>query len=187
MLDIRPSRRDLCLVGMVTDEPARGERGAIAIQVALFLPILVIIMVGAFEIWRVLYMQQVLNDAAYQGARLLSLQAYHQRKFDASGPPDIPDEVEYLVRRYVSRAPFVDREVMDNFYDDRLRVELNYSHAVGPMCGHSAEVDVYLDWWVGMGAGGPNSRIWMPFLDELGTLHGHAGGQVICERLSDLG
>ena len=91
-----------------------------------------------------------------------------------------------MVRRYVSRSALVDREIRNNPFNDRLRVEINYSLQIGPMCGSSVNVDVYLDWLVGRGAAGTGSKGWMPFLGELGTLHGHSGGQVICGRVSDL-
>ena len=168
--------------------PLRRERGAVAIQAALVLPILVVLMIGAFEIWKVLYMQQVLNDAAYQGVRLVCLQGYHQRQFNPSQlEGDIPDEAEVLVRRYVARAPFVDPAVRDNLYDDSLDVRIGYADDfAGPVCGAGVWVDVYLDWWVGRGWSGGDSASWMPFLDQLGTLHGRANGLVVCERMEDL-
>ncbi len=32
----------------------------------LLLPILIIIIIGAYEVWKILYVRQTLNDAAYQ-------------------------------------------------------------------------------------------------------------------------
>ena len=51
----------------------KDRRGAVAIQVVLLLPILIIIIIGAYEVWKILYVRQTLNDAAYQAVRLLVL------------------------------------------------------------------------------------------------------------------
>mgnify|MGYP005841702921 CR=1 FL=1 len=91
-----------CVAETPRDAPSR-ERGAISIQVALFLPILVIILIGGIEVWKVLYLQEVLNDAAYQGVRLFAMQPDH---ISPDGSP-IPLQVEALVKRYVASNPFI--------------------------------------------------------------------------------
>jgi hypothetical protein len=151
------------------------ERGAVAIQIALFLPILIVIVVGAFEVWRVLHMQQVLNDAAYQGVRLLSMQPDHE---------DIPIQVEHLVRRYVSRAPYVDPALRaDPGNQDLLYVGIAY---FPPRCGEAVSVRLQLAWTVGQGwARRPSGESWLPFLGRRAVLRARAEGVVLCERDED--
>lgn len=155
----------------------KDERGAVAIQVALFLPILIIIVIGGFEVWKVLHMQQVLNDAAYQGVRLLSMQPDHE---------DIPIQVEHLVRRYVSRAPFVDPALRANpRNEDLLVVGISY---FPPRCGQAVRVRLELAWTVGQGwASGPSGESWLPFLGRRAVLRARAEGVVLCERAEDVG
>ena len=83
----------------------KSRRGAVTVQVALFLPILIVILVGAFEFWKVQYLQQVLNDAAYQGVRLLVSQANAP---EVEGMPvrDMRAETEMMIRRYVATQAF---------------------------------------------------------------------------------
>lgn len=154
----------------------RGKRGAVAVQVAIMLPILVIIVIGAFELWKVLFMQQVLNDAAYQGVRLLCMQPDHG---------DISIEVEQMVRRYVSQAPFADAALKaDPRNEDLLHVGVYF---FPPRCGAPVAVSVDMEWRVGQPTwsrgGGPGT--WLPFLGRAGTLTGRAEGVVLCERRDD--
>jgi Flp pilus assembly protein TadG len=159
---------------MVAD--VNKKRGAVAIQVAIMLPILVIIMIGAFELWKVLYMQQVLNDAAYQGVRLLCLQPAHG---------DTTIEAEQLVRRYVSQAPFADPALRADPYDEGL---LYVSVDAFPArCGSGVSVSVDMHWRVGQPtwSRGGGAGTWLPFLGRAGTMTGHAEGVVLCERRDD--
>lgn len=152
------------------------KRGAVAVQVAIMLPILVIIMIGAFELWKVLYMQQVLNDAAYQGVRLLCMQPAHG---------DTTIEVEQLVRRYVSQAPFADPALHTNPCDeDLLYVSVD---AFPGRCGSGVSVSVDMQWRVGQPnwTRGGGSGTWLPFLGLAGTMTGSAEGVVLCERRDD--
>ena len=159
------------MVGSVTK-----ERGAIAVQMALILPIMVILMIGAFEVWKVVYMQQVLNDAAYEGVRLLAMQPDH---------PGVPLRSAQLVRRYVARAPFVPPEVREA--PQALLIYITPAHDVPPFCGDPVAVDVEMDWFVGRGVVSPGSRsVWMSFLGRMAVIRGHAEGVVICERESDV-
>lgn len=155
----------------------KKERGAVAIQVALIIPILVIIVIGAFEVWKVLYMQQVLNDAAYQGVRLLCMQPNEL---------DIPLKTEKLVRRYVATAPFADPELRANPDGSLLRVTVSY---YPPQCGRQVKVTVALKWTVGrewLGAAGEPSSEWFPFLSRQAWLTGDASGPILCEREQDV-
>jgi len=185
------------VVRLVRDRLRNSERGAISIQVALFLPILVIVLIGGVEVWKVLYVQQVLNDAAYQGARLLAMQPNHVPD-DTSLPP-IPDQVLALVHRYVAANPFV-----ASFYageagglDAALMVRFEPGYSPGrfdlwaPMCGERVTVIVQLPWYVGRGwTRGPDDwsrdpelqEPWLPFLNTRGVLTARARGVFLCEE-----
>ncbi len=155
------------------------ERGAIAVQVALILPIFIIILIGAFEVWKVLYVQQVLNDAAYQGVRLMVMQAN-------SGEMDVPLATDKLIRRYVSQSPFIDPALRANPDDlNLLNVTLDY---VPPKCDNPVVVEVRMQWIVGREWRlNPNPTSgWFPFLGRPGTLTGRARGVVLCERVKDV-
>jgi len=152
------------------------KRGAIAIQVAILLPILIIIMIGAFELWKVLYMQQVLNDAAYQGVRLLCFQPDHG---------DVRIEAEQMVRRYVSQAPFAAPALKVN-PDSEVLLDVSINVPSG-RCGSGVAVTVDMPWRVGQptfSSGGGEGTMF-PFLGMTGELSGHAEGVILCERRDD--
>lgn len=152
------------------------ERGAVALQMAMILPILIIVAIGLFEVWRVLYLQQMLNDAAYQGVRLLATQPNRE---------EIPEEVDKLVRRYVARSPFVDPALRDN--PDSGRLLYVGTEWYPPRCGSPVIVTVQMNWRVGQGwAGTSSDSSWLPFLGLAGTLTGRADGRVLCERAEDV-
>lgn len=148
----------------------RDRRGAVAIQVALFLPILVVIVIGAFEVWKILYVRQTLNDAAYQGIRLLCMQPNHQ---------DIAIQTEALIRRSAERNPFIRDLAQDS---ELFRVQMQ----VDPRCGHEVDIDLALTWTIGREWRGATSA-WMPFLGRIGRLRTSAVGWVLCERERDAG
>ena len=161
------------MVGRLTD-----ERGAIAVQMALILPIMVIIMIGAFEVWKVLYMQQVLNDAAYEGVRLLAMQPEH---------PGARIRAIRLVERYVARAPFVPEEVREAPHMLDVVTLPGSDDDIPAYCGDPVAIDITMDWFVGLGVVSPGTRSeWMSFLGRMAVIRGHAEGVVICERESDL-
>jgi Flp pilus assembly protein TadG len=53
---------------------ARGERGAAAVEFALVLPLLVLLVFGITEFGRVYYVQTTISGAAREGARAMALQ-----------------------------------------------------------------------------------------------------------------
>lgn len=187
-----------CVAETPRDAPSR-ERGAISIQVALFLPILVIILIGGIEVWKVLYLQEVLNDAAYQGVRLFAMQPDH---ISPDGSP-IPLQVEALVKRYVASNPFITTFYPPQELENALWVRLDPPYPVNspqfwtPQCGQTVAVEVRLTWYVGKGwTQGPDNWSqdqdpdsqgpWMPFLNTYGVLTGRASGVVLCERSKDI-
>jgi Flp pilus assembly protein TadG len=66
-----------------------GERGAALVEAALTLPILLLLMVGIFEVGRAYETWQVLTNAAREGARM------------AVTPNSNPVTISALVRRYM--------------------------------------------------------------------------------------
>ena len=155
----------------------KDERGAIAVQVALILPLFIIILIGAFEVWKVLYMQQVVNDAAYQGVRLMAMQAN-------SGEMDVPQATERMIRRYISQIPFIDPALKaDPDSPDLLNVSIDY---YPPKCDNLVTIEVQLPWIVGREWRSRPSSGWFPFLKRQGTLTGRAEGVVLCERTEDV-
>ena len=153
----------------------RDERGAVAVQFAILLPVLLITVIGAFEVWKILHMQQVLNDAAYQGVRLLCMQPDHR---DAEGDRDMPQRVEKLVRRYVSTANFVDPALRDNPENGSL-LQVGITDT-SLECGAPVSVRVRLHWTVGQDWAGTPSASWFPFERQRRWLIGEATGSVLC-------
>jgi Flp pilus assembly protein TadG len=151
------------MVGLVD-----GKRGAVTVQFALFLPILVIILIGAFEIWKILYVKDTLNDAAYQGVRLLCMQPNREA---------IEVQTEALLRRSVA----VNSLVGNRAYDPQiLEVDLDYRG----YCGEEIYVTLKLNWTVGASEGwGRPSGGWLTFLGRSGRLTSQATGWVLCEQL----
>ena len=170
---------------------ADSERGAIAIQVAIILPILIIAIIGMFEVWRVLYMQQMLNDAVYQGVRLMATQPNHE---------NMPNQVERLVRRYVSRSPFVSSSLRVNPDSPDLYVSIEFA----ARCGAPVAVSVQMPWYVGQGWSerdhDDDEGDWLSFMRIGGVLtasrrskcalraaRGYSGAAMIKTRPSHLG
>lgn len=50
----------------------RDEKGTSALEIALLTPLLILIVVGGFEIWRLMMLRRALYIGAYQSARYLS-------------------------------------------------------------------------------------------------------------------
>jgi hypothetical protein len=164
------------MVGFVED-----KRGAVAIQVALFIPILVIILLGAYELWKALYMQQVMNDAAYQGARLMAMQPMGKDQYDNMSKV----VAEQMIRRYISQAALVDPELRANPGDPRIQVIFRSDH--GPLCGSRILVHIQMPWTVGREWGVSANSSWLPFMGFTWMMHGRAEGWVLCERAIDVG
>lgn len=60
----------------MTMQRLRSERGAALLETAITLPIILLISVGIFEFGRAYQVQQVLTNAAREGARVAVLQEY---------------------------------------------------------------------------------------------------------------
>jgi hypothetical protein len=168
------------MVGFVED-----KQGAVAIQVALFIPILVILLLGAYELWKVLYVQQVLNDAAYQGVRMVAMQPMGVARQGDRSSPRVPEMAERMIRRYVAQTPFIDPTLQQNPDDEQLlQVAIMYQP---PQCGNPVDVYVQLAWTVGREWGTDTASEWLPFLGWTWTLTGEAHGWILCERQEDAG
>ncbi|MCE9534075.1 MAG: pilus assembly protein [Planctomycetes bacterium] len=82
---------------------AQNRNGAAAVELAVILPFLVILIVGVWEIGRLIQLQQIMNQAARDGARLASQAnivttsgAYTQIAFN-TGTPNVEDTIrDYL-------------------------------------------------------------------------------------------
>jgi Flp pilus assembly protein TadG len=55
-------------------QPSRRERGATAVEFALVVPVLLVLVLGIMEFGRVYYFQTVLSGAAREGVRVMALQ-----------------------------------------------------------------------------------------------------------------
>ncbi|MFH1086130.1 MAG: hypothetical protein V1772_10255, partial [Chloroflexota bacterium] len=117
------------------------------------------------------------NDAAYQGARLMAMQAN-------SSEVDVPWRTERLIRRYVGRCPFIDPALKaDPENTELLAVSLQY---YPPRCGENVAVEVSMLWVVGREwRVRPRSSDWLSFLGGRGRLIGRAEGAVLCARQED--
>jgi len=77
---------------------ARDQRGAVAVEFAIVLPLLLLLVVGAIEFGRVYSQFQVFNGAAREGARCAAVQATPytdcevQMRIDGAAAPYEPDE-----------------------------------------------------------------------------------------------
>jgi len=160
----------------------KDKRGTVAIQVALILPILIIIVVGAFEVWKILYVKQTLNDAVYQGVRLLAMRPNH---------PGIAREAEALVRRSASRNQFVGDEALTTI-PPLFEVLVNdgggkcfSGDPYEPLKPGSVSITVTYRWTLGKGLVGwafpEGSFLGFMQLPDL-KMSASAGGPVLCER-----
>jgi len=71
---------------------ARSERGSVLLEMAMTLPLLLLVSVAIFELGRAYQTQQILTNAAREGARMAVLP-------DASAP-----NIETRVRQYMSQG-----------------------------------------------------------------------------------
>jgi Flp pilus assembly protein TadG len=69
-----------------------GRRGAAVVEFAIVVPLFLLLVFSMFEFGRVIMVQQVLTNAAREGARRAILE-------DAT-----PDEIEFLVENYLARS-----------------------------------------------------------------------------------
>jgi Flp pilus assembly protein TadG len=92
----RASRRGSACTG--GPSLARDQRGALAVEFAIVLPLLLLIVIGAIEFGRVYSQFQVFNGAAREGARCAAVQATPygdcvvQTRIDDAAAPYEPDE-----------------------------------------------------------------------------------------------
>jgi Flp pilus assembly protein TadG len=90
----------------------RSERGNALIETAITIPILLLLMVGIFEVGRAYETWQVLTNAAREGARM------------SVTPNSDPDTAEALVRQYMSEGE------LGNFATADVDVDNNASFVV---------------------------------------------------------
>jgi hypothetical protein len=79
---------------------AGARRGVAAVEFAVILPLLLMLLVGIWELGRIIHVQQTVNNAARDGARLgaqanvvSTTGAYTQIKFD-TGTPNVVDAIK---------------------------------------------------------------------------------------------
>jgi len=160
----------------------KDKRGTIAIQMALILPILIIIVLGTFEVWKILYVKQTLNDAVYQGVRVLAMRPNH---------PGIAQEAEALVRRSASLNSFVGDEALTTtppLFDVLVNDgggKCFSGNPEKPTEAGNVSITVTYRWTLGKGLTGwafpENSFLGFMKLPDL-KLSVSAGGPVLCER-----
>jgi len=148
----------------------KDRRGATTIQFLLIVPILLVLVIGGTELWKMLHVKQTMNDAAYQAVRLVAMQPNH-------GGGDIRIQAAQLVRRYISTNPYVDPRLRADPDDQNLlRVRVDYDSL---SVGAEVEVVVQLYWVVGRDWGVSE---WIPFLGRGGWLETTATGWVLGEE-----
>jgi Flp pilus assembly protein TadG len=85
-----------CEFGSKTKRGIRGEHGAIAVEFAIILPILILLVFGIIDFGHAWYMEHVMSDASREGAR------YGTRyKTDAAGHRVLPKDLSPTVANYV--------------------------------------------------------------------------------------
>ncbi len=75
--------------------PQRSRRGQAAVEMALVLPIFLVVLIGIIECSRAMYAYSVVSNAAREGARYGLM---HPTWTDSSANPD-PDNIEARARR----------------------------------------------------------------------------------------
>lgn len=68
---------------MIVRYKANGPRGVAAVEFALVMPLLVVILLGLWEVGRLVQLQQILSNAAREGARL----AAQSQTINSTGEP----------------------------------------------------------------------------------------------------
>jgi hypothetical protein len=89
---------------MRVQRESRKRRGVAAVEFAVILPLLLLLLVGIWELGRIIHVQQTVNNAARDGARLgaqanivSTTGSYTQIRF-STGAPNIKDSIEaYLI------------------------------------------------------------------------------------------
>jgi len=88
----------------------KDKRGAILVQTVLILPILVLVVIGGFEVWKVMSVKQSLTSGTSEAARYLS---FNHR----GGDKDLAEEE--IIRQELSNNDLI---------DDTLRLDLDISY-----------------------------------------------------------
>ena len=86
-------------------EKASGERGQALVELALFLPILIVIVMGAVDFGRVFFAYTAVANAAREGAMCASLGTACPMGFVAAVNGEIGDELPGGVTATVSPSP----------------------------------------------------------------------------------
>ena len=93
-----------------------GEMGVSVVSYAILLPVFLLLLVGSFQIWRLVAVKQALNRATYLAARDLG----------RALPTGVHRDAGYEVYRYLLTEPFIERQFADYGGVGRyLRVTLN--------------------------------------------------------------
>ncbi|MSP13925.1 MAG: pilus assembly protein [Chloroflexi bacterium] len=84
------------------------QRGDTLIEFMLVLPIVLMLVIGGFAIWRVINVKESLRSATYNAARYLSLQGIIDEQL-INNPDNWRAAATYLVMQDLSQNTFVDR------------------------------------------------------------------------------
>ena len=82
---------------MIATQARQRRRGVVAVEAAVTLPVLIIVMFGMWEVGRLIQVNQVVNNAAREGARLAA-GGY------VDGTPVTVTMVQQAVRDYLSAS-----------------------------------------------------------------------------------
>jgi len=128
------------------------ERGSILVQFALVVPILIVVALMAWEIWRVVAVKKAVHMAAYQAARYI---ASNPKKLQGKEFDQVEAMAIGLVVANLSQNPIVSDYVED--------VSIEVSPLTAPWdpseplkCGDGFYIIVSIPW-----------RVEMPFLDRV--------------------
>src|SRR5437016_2897541 len=75
---------------MIRRAPGARRSAAAAVELAFMMPFLLILLLGVWEVGRLIEVQQILNDAAREGARLASLGHIINQNSAATDPRRTP-------------------------------------------------------------------------------------------------
>src|SRR5437773_11622480 len=80
-----------------------NQRGAVLVEMALVLPILLFIFVGIVDYGLILREYQILQNAAREGARISMLKGNDLRTYDAAGQTTVRDAIKQRVVDYLAQ------------------------------------------------------------------------------------
>jgi Flp pilus assembly protein TadG len=87
-----------CRFGSDTKRGLRGERGAIAVEFAIILPVLLLLVFGIVDFGHAWFMKQTLQNACREGARYATR---YQTKTDGSGDRLLPSALTPSIQNYI--------------------------------------------------------------------------------------